>query len=984
VDINIEKTSLMRYLQKQNPVYYGKTLELRSAIAGWLQYVPQTFPHYPRHTIEHSETIIAQLSNLLFKEDDPDKYVIKISATEAYILIAAAYLHDAGMVVSDKEKIDILQSAEWKEWTTNSSGGAKRFIAIEQFREGSKPTEKDLRNFLADVQLRFLIAEFIRKSHHSRVGQILAQHQSTLARFAFDSNQLLLTISDICLSHGLKHHELRDRERFPLRRDINGEKVNVRFLSILLRMGDLLDMSSDRACSLLLNAACPLPVESFAHWTQYNCITHFMVAPDKIELRAECNNQKEHQVIQDWCQWLVDEVKEAAILMARAERHREWIPPEVTLGDNNSTIQIKPAKGATYTPSRWILQLDTDAVFERFIKDAYDYPLVFVRELIQNALDANRCQIYSDAASDGLDAPKYPTQFPEDIRQRYKVKITLKGELFKNELSGEDEQCQVLTVEDCGIGMDHDIIERYFLQVGRSYYDTDEFRRTFSFVPTSRFGVGFLSIFAVSEQVVVETYKPSSPNNDGPIRLTLTGPKNYLLTDKGTRRETGTRIGVRLKQPIEQGELTKKVNHWCKRVEFPILVDDLGTQSTILSERPEDFVCEIPDVTQQGAKFAIKAFPVNRPGIEGELYVLAHVTDQGESWTKSNWAKHDYPNSCPQAAPPLIPGSLECLHGITIRKLPRHRFASLISRIDYRDLKYDPTLSRQTFRQLRSEEEMPSEIAKRWAEILTEHIKNTKLVEGSEGWKYKQELWKQYPIPSFWESVSGTLCVSEGGVSRLISITELKTFPSFTTVVPSEVTSQAYSYFLRDPKSFDMLPTMDVTTPAFTYGNVGRLNGICRQCIFSGRVPTNIRWLSKGYIAIDWSVSDSSDSHVIFSYKVSIVSLPNCDYLRTQIHATDSTNSDHYFVNIAHPFVKKLLEIKGFFEKGSYSDYREQLNRLINLFGETINLPTDDRITTMASYIKAWQKLPGLPPELHLPEVEWSDKLFKLDPPKEK
>ena len=664
----IEETAVMKFLGGKNGVYYGKVLELREAIRGWLAYIPQSFPHYTRHTIEHSEEIISQLSKLLFKDDDPAQPTVSLSATEVYVVTAGAYLHDAGMVVSDKEKGEILKSDDWAKWTTGSGGGAKRLAEVKKFRKAKKPADKIVRNFLADVQLRFLIAEFVRSSHHQRAVRVLTQHQAALGRFAFDSPMLLNTINDVCLAHGLRQHELRDAERFPERRDIRGEKVNVKFMAILLRMGDLLDMSYDRACPLLLNAACPLPAGSLAHWTQYQAITHFMVAPDRIEITAECKNQREHQVLQDWCQWLVDEVREAGNLMARSPRHRNWQTPEVSLGVTGSTITIRPADGATYIPSRWVIEIDNEAVFQLLIRDAYENPEVFIRELIQNALDANRCQMYTDAMSQGVERPEYPTQFSEETRLGYPVRISLKTSKVKSEFSGETEGKQVLVVEDGGIGMDRDIIERYFLQVGRSYYRSEEFRRAFGFVPTSRFGVGFLSVFAVSDYVVVETHKPSSPTSDGPILLTLTGPRNYLLTDKGSRRTSGTRIEVKLRKQIEHGKLTEVVTQWCRRVEFPVLVDDLGAKTTVEAERVEDFTYEMPDVTEKGAKFIVRAFPINRPGIEGELYVFAHITKVGESWVDKWWAQSTYPELHPQALKPEFPENLTCMHGISVSR----------------------------------------------------------------------------------------------------------------------------------------------------------------------------------------------------------------------------------------------------------------------------------------------------------------------------
>ncbi len=97
---------------------YGKALELRDSVGAWLDYIPETFPHYTRHTIDHSEEINRQIGNLVY---DRDQGVLKLalSPVEVYVLIAAAYLHDSGMVASPAEKTKLLQSGEWGCWTTN-------------------------------------------------------------------------------------------------------------------------------------------------------------------------------------------------------------------------------------------------------------------------------------------------------------------------------------------------------------------------------------------------------------------------------------------------------------------------------------------------------------------------------------------------------------------------------------------------------------------------------------------------------------------------------------------------------------------------------------------------------------------------------------------------------------------------------------------------------------------------------------------------
>ena len=404
-------------------------------------------------------------------------------------------------------------------------------------------------------------------------------------------------------------------------------------MAILLRLGDLLDLSYDRACPLLMNAASPIPADSLAHWTQYQRITHRSTSSKRIEITAECERQEEHRILQDWCQWIVDEVKNASVLMSRFESHLKWQPPLAKLGDEG-TIKIRPSAGATYIPSTWSFEMDKESVLQLLIKDVYQNPLVFIRELIQNALDANRSQMYMDLRRDGLSEPEYPTEVEQNRRDRYPVKVTLESRLLPNALSEEMEEKQFLIIEDYGLGMDREVIERYFLQIGRSYYTSEAFRRNFSFIPTSRFGIGFLSVFAVSDWVTVETYKPSSQSPEA-IRLTITGPRNYLLTEHGQRRTHGTRIEVKLREPSKKEDALKAIVGWCKRVEFPIIVDILGAQQTIIAESADDFTFERPDMRHENARFFVRAFPLKHPGLEGEIYIYGRKDENGESWANS-------------------------------------------------------------------------------------------------------------------------------------------------------------------------------------------------------------------------------------------------------------------------------------------------------------------------------------------------------------
>ena len=53
------------------------------------------------------------------------------------------------------------------------------------------------------------------------------------------------------------------------------------------------------------------------------------------------------------------------------------------------------------------------------VKD-HSRPEEFIRELLQNAFDANRCKLYIDLLADGLPCPDSPTKVEETRRERYR------------------------------------------------------------------------------------------------------------------------------------------------------------------------------------------------------------------------------------------------------------------------------------------------------------------------------------------------------------------------------------------------------------------------------------------------------------------------------------------------------------------------------------------------------------------------------------
>ena len=739
----LERTALMKRLKTMDvPALYGRLFELRARVEDWLSYVPQTFPHYTRHTIRHSQEIVEQMSLLLFMENDQHLPSVDLSAAEIYCLVAAAFLHDAGMVASDEEKLSILSSPEWHQWTTNGTG-TRRWEEINLLRSSASDGPDGTRtHFLADLQTRFLLAEFIRKQHHVRSG-MLVRHNSTMFELAgMGEPALARTIADICESHGLGWRDIDDPERYPYRRDLTGGPVNVRLMSILLRLGDLLDLSHDRACPLLLSAAAPVPSDSFAHWSQYQRIVHRATTAHVIEATAECKTRDEHRVLRDWFEWIASEAEHATPLLRASTRHNSWRPPVATTAGAIPSLQVRPERNATYVPVDWRFELDAEAVLERLISDAYEDSMDFLRELIQNAADATRCRIRTEEWMESDD--RWP---PSSTAAAYPINIALTSEAQYDEISGEEAVRTIVSVSDDGVGMDLDVIQRYLLQVGRSYYKSPEFKRQYGFVPTSRFGVGFLSVFGISDRVVVDTrsVRPEA----AALRIELTGPRTYILVEASARQGPGTEIRVAIRDDVMFADVASRLNRWCRRLEFPVvLVDERTNEKAVFShEQSEQFEGEADLPHERYDKYRIRALPIHGQQIRGEWYVgEARERDTGQwRWDVFRFQiEREAVSVNPLLSQlPSEPRTSTCLHGIALSARATDSEAVRL-RIDIRKHQDElpVNLAREAFAEPITKVQDDPEIAAAIGAALETHFRETE-----DSWRYRASTLSWLTLP---------------------------------------------------------------------------------------------------------------------------------------------------------------------------------------------------------------------------------------------
>ncbi len=251
-----------------------------------------------------------------------------------------------------------------------------------------------------------------------------------------------------------------------------------------------------------------------------------------------------------------------------------------------------------YQPIDLKFSVDTSSALQLFMGNTlYTDRRVFLRELIQNAVDAcNLRKLYEPGYT-----PAIGVDFNRDISK--------------------------IRVRDNGIGMSKQWIEKYFLNIGLSFYQSDEIIRInrdadiqFSFI--SRFGIGFLSCFLVAGKVVVKTRKAGE---DGLV-VTITSIDDYF--DVRVLQEempVGTEVTVVLKEnSLQYSRSLEYLGYLKTNVRFlpiAVTVKDEHGLDRVLGREPMDYDEEI----RWGTKFTAQLDYHSSRG-----YLLLRVLENAE------------------------------------------------------------------------------------------------------------------------------------------------------------------------------------------------------------------------------------------------------------------------------------------------------------------------------------------------------------------
>lgn len=537
---------------------YASWIQDEKVYASALLAIANNFPHYSMHDASHSWNIINKIEMLL-----GEARIKQLSPTDTFLILETAFIHDLGMIISEDEQEQLWKSIKFKKFIEdiiNDNYDTDLVVAakfIKDMEKNGVPKHK-IKTWPIDVK-RFVVllnAEYFRRIHNYRSAEVIVNSKQVDVlnnRNNLIPERIMRLIAQISIMHGTDFNDVLTK----LCKEDNGVGIDIihpRMIACLLRLGDLLDLDNGRF-NETLGKIISMPEISLDHKDKHQAITHFLVSPEKIEVSAICPNDRVYRATRQWFDWLQDELKNLSSKWSDIVPYN-FIGGPPSLGDIK--LSIKEDKGIT-EQLNFRFNIDQKVAFE-FIEGEgiYINKLDCIREVIQNALDATKIQMWRDIKSKKYDLLyectnisekelNFSIDIPKVIRQLYPISINL------NEVKDNNESVFEISIEDRGCGISLSDLKR-MESVGKSwstniekYSEIEEMKEWFK--PTGSFGIGLHSLFMITDEVTIET---KSENGDA-YNITFISSKNngYISVKVVSEKRTiGTKVKFKFRTNI--------------------------------------------------------------------------------------------------------------------------------------------------------------------------------------------------------------------------------------------------------------------------------------------------------------------------------------------------------------------------------------------------------------------------------------------------
>ena len=371
-----------------------------------------------------------------------------------------------------------------------------KYAAFYAIKDGKLVLKQNDFSLMMYDSVRFLMSDYFRSRHADNSLKAIANTDSVLALDlpkAIVPTRLISMMGAVCRSHTLNFNEVMSLPQ--VENGIATDMAHPRFVACLLRLGDILDIDNNRFSDVFMKTISEMPELSQLHKDKHLSITHLRIDSKYIEVNAKCKSPRVAKVTKDWFSWIKEEVNNQTL------RWNTIVPDDISCYlptishldieiegyDNLSTIEM-PQFTIDVNKALELLQ------GKNFYKDPFDS----IRELLQNAVDSTLLKLYelyknTEVVRNGIDVSflNAAKQFPIHVEVRRDSNGIIQVSISDKGLGISKQQLKFLSNTGSS---SKNVLKQDIIQ------NMPEWMR-----PSGVFGIGFQSIFLLTDRVDIET-----------------------------------------------------------------------------------------------------------------------------------------------------------------------------------------------------------------------------------------------------------------------------------------------------------------------------------------------------------------------------------------------------------------------------------------------------------------------------------------------
>lgn len=518
------------------------------------------------HDSVHIFNMLHIIEKLLSKD-----IIDNLSIPDLILIFLSVFLHDIGMCP------DEISIRTWRGEIDTSREENKyleeEYVRFNRFKKTYVSYLKEIEELKEENRVdgidlieEYIISEYIRETHAFRAKEYIARDWE--GKIMYGDTDLANDLANICFSHNEDYKYILQLEHLKLCG--YNTYACIPFVATLLRLADIIDFDPKRTPRILFEHLSIRNAISVREWKKHLSISAWTFTKKSLIYAAECEHPATELSIRHFCDLIDNELRNASHIITNLhagelddilEHYKKvQFPLQVDrsrIGAKKNILTNKPL----YRYHDTAFSLSKNQIIDLLMgTQLYDSPDVALRELVQNSIDA--CMLRQKVC--------------ESYGILYEPRILI--------YFYQQEEGDFLSVVDNGMGMNQEIIDNYYTNIGCSYYKSNDFfdmtsKLNISFSPISKFGIGILACFMVCNEMQVETRRVIDKYKyDNPISLKIEGYDSLFVIRDGNKEELGTDTTLKLRKNHPWEKMNKEqfvdcVQSTIKNPPFPIYIN---------------------------------------------------------------------------------------------------------------------------------------------------------------------------------------------------------------------------------------------------------------------------------------------------------------------------------------------------------------------------------------------------------------------------